>query len=352
MFQTGKSIGRVQFAFIMLLMAVILAVALTLYSIHGASSIPLWDIGQPSLITVVLHTTILVSLIVTAVSFRRFNPIYIKPNSHLASLYRWLNRIAVILGIAFVLTLLVILILFLVFRSSSESTVSPALALLITTVYAAALGFFLAYWTSGLTYQQLIWFTGVSIILGVIGAVVLAPDSSWWTGVVSFLGLGPSGWVFDFTFILGGLLLLIVLDDKLDDLDILRAAGKFQSPRFTIYRIILTLQCIAIVGIGLFPYTGVTLWPHRILSIFAAMSFLIFAPAFIWVTPIYSAWMRWFSIVPIIVFGLTIIGYFGFNLAFSLMELVVVAVVMLWLLMFYYTTRAYILKVQPDLETD
>jgi hypothetical protein len=343
-----------RFVVLMTLIAFLLAMALALYSTQRVDSILIRNAGHTSISSILTHTTILISVLVTAISLRRFNPEYyaIKPTNHLEVIFRWGSRAGILLAVVFVVTLLMTLFLYLISSSMAQRALPTQAVIGITAIYGAVLGSVLANWTSKLNYQQLFWLTGTSMIVGLAGAIVLAPDNVWWTGVLSFLGIGPSAWVFDLTFIVGGLLLLIVIDDKLDDLEILRANGEFQSAHFKIYRIVLTASSIAITGIGLFPFTGITLRLHQIVSTYAVLSFLVISPAFIWLVPIYSAPVRVLSVLPLFMAVMTFAGYFFINLKFSLLELIFIGLIMVWVVTFYYATRSYILKMNPDLERD
>ncbi|MEO8612292.1 MAG: hypothetical protein ABI690_30635 [Chloroflexota bacterium] len=343
-----------RFVLLMTLIAFLLATALAVYSTQRISSIPMRNAGHTSISSILTHATILVSLMVTALSLRRFNPEYyaIKPMNQLAVIFRWGSRAGILLAVVFVVTLLATLLLYLISNSMADRSLSTQAVIGITAIYGAVLGFALANWTSKLNYQHLFWLTGTAMVVGLSGAIVLAPDNAWWTGVLSFLGIGPSAWVFDLTFIVGGLLLLIVIDDKLDDLEILRANGQFQSSHFKSYRIVLTASAIAMMGIGLFPFTGLTLRLHQIASTYAVLSFLVISPAFIWVLPIYSSLIRVLSILPLLMALMTFAAYFLMHLKFSLLELIFIGLIMVWVMTFYYTTRTYILKMNPDLERD
>jgi hypothetical protein len=343
-----------RFVLLMTLMAFLLAAALALYSSQNIDSIPMRNAGHTSVSSILIHATILVSLLVTAVSLRRFNPEYsvIKPTDHLAVIFRWGSRAGILLGIVFAVTLLMTLLLYLISGLLADRSLSTSFVILITAIYGAMLGFMLANWTSKLNYQQLLWLTVASMILGLGGAITLAPDNAWWTGVLSFLGVGQSAWVFDLTFIVVGLLLLIIIDDKLDDLEILRENGQLQASHFRSYRMVLTASSIAIMGIGLFPFTGITLHLHQIAAIFGVLSFLVVSPAFIWLIPIYSLPVRILSVLPLFLSVMTFSGYFFINLNFSLIELIFIGLIMLWVVLFYYATRAYILKMNPDLDRD
>jgi len=331
----------------------VLAAGFVVYELQGGTSIPMRD-SHPSVSSILIQLTILVSVVVMAGSLRRYNPEYVevKPTDRMAVVFRWFSRAATMLAITFVVTLVVVLILFAIARSMGDRTVPAEVILISSAIFAAGMGFALAYWTCELTYQELFWFTSVAMVLGLAGAIILAPDNAWWTGVLSFLGIGPSGWVFDLTFIVGGLLLLIVIDDKLDDLKILRDSGAFESAHFGGYRIVLTAQCIAMIGIGLFPFTGITLRLHQIFSFYSVLSFLLIAPAFIWLLPIYSHTVRLLATLPTVLGMLVVAGYFIFSLDFTLVELIFIGLIMLWVGVFYYATRAYILKLNPALDKD
>lgn len=353
---TRKTSGasRVAFAALMAGLALLLALPLTLYNLQDMREVPLKGSGGASISSILIHTTILVGLIVSLISFRRFNPSYevVKPINHTAAFFRCISRFGVMLAIVFVLVLFVLVLLSVAARFGLDPTFSDTAMFIITAVYALGLGFGLAFWTSGMNYQQLFWLTVISVVVGLAAAIALAPDGSWWTSVLSALGIGPSGWIFDLTFIVGGLLLLIVVDDKLDDLEILRADGAFESVHFRSYRIVLTVQCLAMIGVGVFPFTGITTIPHQIAATFAVFSFLLIAPAFIWLLPIYSLMTRVLATLPSMVGELMVAGYFGFGLSFALLELIYIGLIMIWVIIFYYATRAYILRVRPDLEND
>lgn len=344
--------ARPRFALLMALIAALLGAGFVLLSTRGVSSLPIRDVSHDSVPSILLQTSILVGVVITAISLRRFNPDRdpMENGSRLEVIFVWISRVVVILSIVFVLALFLTVLFYPISRLTTDRTLSSQFLLVIAVIYTAALGFALAYWTSALDYLQLLWFTTTLMILGLAGAILLAPDSSWWTGVLSFLGTDSSGWIFNLTFILGGWLVLMVIQDKLDDLEFLREAGKFQEPRFSIYHRVLVINCFAIMGIGIFPFAGVTVLFHQIFATFAVLSFLFFGPAFMYLLPIYSPLARRLSLLPTIIALLSAGGYFLAVLTFSLDELIFIGLIVVWVVVFYYGTRAYILKVNPVLE--
>src|SRR5262249_46052201 len=153
---------------LMMMIALVLGAAYVAYEVQGSVSIPMRNGSQTSVASILIHLTDLVSVVVVAASLRRFNPEYddIKPTDHLGVILRWLRRAGTILAIVFVLTLLVIVALFVVSRNAGGGSVSTDAILVLSAFYAAVLGFMLAYWTSQLSYQQLLWFTSIAMLLG------------------------------------------------------------------------------------------------------------------------------------------------------------------------------------------
>jgi hypothetical membrane protein len=188
--------------------------------------------------------------------------------------------------------------------------------------------------------------------VGLLFSILLATNTYWFTRAISFLGIDEFGFVFNAVLALCGLLLLILMVDKLGDLNILRRRNLFQSARFEVFRIIVIVQCLALVGIGIFPHREETSAAHQIAAQ-AALVITILLMLITWRTiPIYPLPFRRISHG---LFGTCVGAIFGhFILSiilFSLMEIALLAAGAVWIVTFYHYTRGYIQANDPSLIT-
>jgi hypothetical protein len=319
--------------------------------------LPFLSIERSSIANYLADTTFLVTLIVTALSFRRNKLKQDDPYDHmsnLASFLRVMIRFSVALASAVTALLASVFILSIIDRFMVTRYVlgQPFFFVPFNALYGGALAYGIALITSRLGTMILLIFAGVVMLSGVVASVMLSTSVDWWTRAISWLGVGEYGIIFNLTFIMVGVLLVAVLQDKLGDLEILKGRGLFESPYFDHFRRLMLIMCFLVSGIGFFPYRGITVTLHQIVSSSALGLFVLLAYMTGVVIPIYPR--RYYQITSVIVTScvFVIVAHYILRwINFSVMELLLLGIGGLWIVVFYVYTRGYISHHDPSLIT-
>jgi MFS family permease len=291
------------------------------------------------------------------ITFRRHKSRETDPYDHvgeLASFLRVMLRFCVAVGSAVTALLASVFILSIIDRFMVTRYVleQPFFFVPFNALYGGGLAYTIALIASRLGTMVLLIFAAVVMLSGVIMAMVLSTNVDWWTRAISWLGVDEYGIIFNLTFIIVGVLLVAVLQDKLGDLAILRERGLFQSPYFDHLRRAMLVMCFLVAGIGVFPYGGITADLHQVVSSLALVSFILLSYLSGVVIPIYPR--RYYQITSVIVTSsvFVIIAHYVLRwINFSIMELILLAIGGLWIATFYVYTRGYIAKHDPTLIT-
>ncbi len=346
-------------AFIAVLIVSLLTVVMVL-STEGTGEgggLPFLSRSRTSMASYLADTTFLVTLAVTAVGFRRFKDKSRESYDHLhelAPVLRVVIRFSVAVGFAVTLMLASVFILSILqrFLPTRYMLSQPIIFVPLNAIYAGILAYIVTHMASRLGTLWLLLFAGIVMLSGLIAAITLSTSLDWWTQAISWLGVDEYGIVFNLTFIMAGVLLLAVLQDKLGDLNILRRRGVFQSAQFDGLRRIMLSMCLLVSGVGFFPYYGITANLHQIISIAALVLFIIVASIAGRILPIYPPRYHRITMVVVIVSILLIVMHYGLGwLTFSIMELMLLGAGGVWIVTFYAYTRGFIARHDPTLIT-
>lgn len=353
--QFAVRIGIITTIIVSIFTVIILASG-TPYS-NDTARLPFISRDRSSIANYLADTTFLVTLIVVIITFRRHKSQDDDPYDHvgeLASLLRVMLRFSVAIGSAVTALIASVFILSIIDRFMVTRYVlgEPFFFVPFNALYGGTLAYTITMIASRLGTMVLLIFAGVVMLSGVIVAMMLSTNVDWWTRAISWLGVDEYGIIFNLTFIMVGVLLVAVLQDKLGDLEVLRRRGLFQSPYFDHLRRLMLLMCFLVSGIGFFPFSGITANLHQIVSTSALVLFIILAYMSGVVIPIYPR--RYMRITSLIVTSsvLIIIAHYILRwINFSIMELLLLGIGGIWIATFYIYTRGYIAKHDPTLIT-
>jgi hypothetical protein len=353
--------ARVLFALNIAAGVAVMAFLLVYASIVRLSEVPFItqaDTGELDSVTeTLLITGVVVAGIVTLFSYQRFVR-YGLPS-------RWLNRVfdivrrlvsrLVLTVTASVVSLALLVIIgapLLRLLQLNVPALPPLVIALMAALSAFVIAFACAYFTSRMTTRALVILVGFVLAVGMVASVLLASDSEWWTRAISYLGVGEYGFVFSWTITLTGMLLLVLLLDKLGDLNVLRVTGAFQAPWFETLRVGVVVLCLSLSAVGAFPAGGSV---HLIHQIMAHITFILIILMMLtsWLLlPIYPTSFRNGSLSAAAISIAAVIGYFSAGVPpFSAMELIVLIAGTIWIFTFYLYTRRYVLSKDPTLIT-
>ena len=126
-------------------------------------------------------------------------------------------------------------------------------ALLITTVYTGAIGFYVSRWSVALTTENVTWLTIATFVLGLLGSILLTDDPEWWRVSLSYLGADTgSDSLFRWSIISVSILMLSLWRDLINTLNILVEAGKVKRWSVTALAFGATVASIGLIGVAVF----------------------------------------------------------------------------------------------------
>lgn len=190
----------------------------------------------------------------------------------------WIGRLAVSFAVMAISAVACGVGFGLIGSAFTNARVDYLMAVFICAAYSGALGFVVAYYITGLGEKNLLTLVGVVAAVGIFISFLVAQDDEWWRESISFLGYDPgSGIIFNLTIIMTGLIALTFARDLIDDLQVLHTMGRIRLNSFRIIRVGLTLICIGIVGIGLFPtaISALSTFLHNVFAHSMALLFII-----------------------------------------------------------------------------
>lgn len=265
----------------------------------------------------------------------------------------WIGRLAVSFAVTCIVGVACAVVFWLIGNSFTDARVAPIAAVLVCAVYAGAMGYGVAYYIAGLGEKNLLSLLGAFAGIGIFISFLTAQDQEWWRNSVSTLGIDPgSGMVFNVTVILIGLLTLTFARDLVDDLEVLNKMGHFPLNGFRLIRLGLTLICIGIVGIGVFPtrITTVSTILHHLFAYIMVIMFMLGMFTLNRVAPgIYSASFINFSRICGAVCGVALVIHYLLGIInFVSMELILFITFGVWNYVFNRATKDYIQRQNPQ----
>ncbi|MEL6407802.1 MAG: hypothetical protein AAFR81_25760 [Chloroflexota bacterium] len=174
----------------------------------------------------------------------------------------WVARITISITTTIIVTGVAWLLWILVGVMFTNLRVPFANALLITTLYATAIAYYITYWVSDLPSSRMMWLAIATFALGLMGSFLLADDPEWWRESLSYLGVDSgSNTLFNLSVISVGIIILTIWRDLINTLNILAEAELI--PRWSLNALAVgsTISSLGIIGVGVFP-VGVTPFTH------------------------------------------------------------------------------------------
>lgn len=346
---------RQNFALSWMIFAVVFAFVIFLLRIIGHETVPFVRENTFSLASFLIEITFVVSFFVTALGFRRYTFVSQTAGARVQRLQatgKWLTRLAIAFATGVGITTASVLIFSVVGVWLQDIWLPNWMVLIICIAYTAAFTYIIAYTISGRGQTWLLFLAGGIFGGGLLLAIIVTPDLDWWTQAISFLGGDIGGIFFNMGFIIAGLILLAVLQDRMLDLAVMREADYFDAPRLEWLHALLLALCIGITSIGLFPFIPNTALfvLHQIAANVAALAFILATFITAQLLPIFPENIQY----PSGAFGITAIligiGHYVFHLYnFSATELLLIAVGAIWVATFFFMTGSYIQEHRPDL---
>lgn len=308
-----------------------------------------------SMASFLIEITFIVSFFVTALGFRRYTFVSQSAGARMQRLQatgKWLTRLAIAFATGVVVTTASVLIFSVVGVWLRDLWMPDWLVLVGCIAYTGAFTYIIAYFISGRGQTWLLFLAGGVFGGGLLLAILVTPDLEWWTRAISFLGGDVGGIFFNMAFIIAGLILLAVLQDRMLDLMVMREADFFQAPRLEWLHALLLALCAGTTGIGLFPFIPNTAQfvLHQFFANLAAGAFILATFVTAQLLPIFPDNIQY----PSGAFGLVAIGlalgHYVFHLYnFSALELMLIGVGAIWVSFFFGMTGIYIKEHRPDL---
>jgi len=318
-------------------------------------SIPFIRDENFSIASFLIEITFVVSFFVTALGFRRYTFVSQTASARVQRLQatgKWLTRLAIAFATGIVVTTASVLIFSVVGVTLRDLWLPDWVVLIGCIGYTGAFTYIIAYIISGRGQTWLLFLAAGIFGGGFLLAIIVTPDLEWWTRAISFLGDDTGGIFFNMAFIIAGLILLAVLQDRILDLMVMREADYFQAPRLEWLHALLLALCVGTTGIGLFPFIPNTpqFVLHQIFSNVAAVSFILATFVTAQLLPIFPENIHYPSgAFGILAIGLAI-GHYIFHLYnFSALELMLIGIGSIWVSFFFGMTGLYIKEHRPDL---
>jgi len=322
---------------------------------RGVLQIPYIQQNDFSVASFLIEITFIVSFFVTALGYRRYTFVSQTAGSRIKRLQatgKWITRLAIAFAMGIVATTTSILIFSAGGVWLREAEFPDWLVLMVCIAYTGVFTYTIAYFISGRGQTWLLYLAAGIFGGGLLLAILVTPDLEWWTRAISFLGGDIGGIFFNMAFILAGLILLAVLQDRMLDLMVMREAGYFIAPHLEWLHAVLLALCVGTTGIGLFPFIPNTTQfvLHQIFSNLAALAFIAATFITIRLLPIFPENSQYpsgaFGVVAI---GLAI-GHYVLKLYnFSALELMLIGLGAVWVSFFFGITGIYIKEHRPDL---
>ena len=251
--------------------------------------------GQRSIASLILSVALIITVPITLISYRILH-------DELATVSEiekrsgdgrenWFARAAVSLLSGVFVVAGTLIVLFILETLLANSTFSRTGGVFIVAMVAGMLGFGVAFWASALTADSLLVLTGMSILFGLSLAIINVEDPAWFDNSISYMSHARgSDKIFQFTFILSGMVLLAVMRDVVNDLLLLQMLDQFNSLRFKIFSAAVTVLPLFIIGIGLFPtqISPFSDFMHNFSSHVPVFVYLMLMFGLNWFVPIYS----------------------------------------------------------------
>lgn len=163
------------------------------------------------------------------------------------------------------------------------------------------------------TVNQIVALLGVTLVGGVLLAMVTNNQADWWQVHFSYLGMPDSNTakLFNFTLIFSGLVMLAMTENLFNELA--PAIDKHQADlKLNVIKTVFVIIALALAGVGLFPYVEGTFKAtmHNLTATTLVLGFLFLIAALRWTSPKLS---REFMIFSYAIAAALVACYVGFT---------------------------------------
>lgn len=340
--------------------AALVGLIVPLFLLNGMESVALFatpQAGELSIGAICFLLTILIAFPVCVIAYRLYSHL----REDLTDIERviergrqdWIGRLAVSFAVMAISAVACGVGFGLIGSAFTNARVTAVMAVVICAAYGGALGFAAAYYITGLGEQNLLALVGAVAAVGIFISFLVAQDDEWWRESISFLGYDPgSSIIFNLTIIMTGLIALTFARDLIDDLQVLNQMGRIPLNSFRFIRVGLTLICLGIVGIGLFPtaITDLSTLLHNLFAHSMALLFIIGMVALDRIAPtLYPASFIKASRIAGGVCVAAFIAYYGLSIInFVALELILFICFGVWVYLFNRYTKNYIRAQNPQ----
>jgi hypothetical membrane protein len=304
--------------------------------------------GQPALVALLLPPAIALPALATLVSFRYLSGRdagWTTAEGTAGGVLGWLNRLVygAITGVAcgWAVWLLIVVLTPVL---SGAAAGKPALVAA-TGLCAGLLAGAIAFASAAVSRRGLLIRLGLMIGLGLLLAVLLTQDMRWWRDSLSYMGrAGSAARVFSVTMVLAGLGLCGVFLEMGAGLRRLGEMGWFPPRSAALLTVLLVVASLGLIGVGVFPSNDdpVSLALHKLTGNGGLALFIGVMLALRWLAPPFGSTAHLASGA----LGVLSICALGLNaanvLSFVWFELIDIALLMTWLLLFEAYCRSLI----------
>ncbi len=339
--------------------AALVGLIVPLFLLHGMETVALFaapEAGELSIGAICFLLTILIAFPICVIAYRLYSHLRDDLTDIEKVIERgrqdWIGRLAVSFAVMSISAVACGVGFGLIGSAFTNARVTYITAVVICAAYSGAVGFAAAYYITGLGEKNLLTLVGAVAAGGIFISFLVAQDDEWWRESISFLGYDPgSSIIFNLTIIMTGLIALTFSRDLIDDLQVLHQMGRIPLNSFRFIRVGLTLICIGIVGIGLFPtaISALSTFVHNVFAHSMALLFIIGMVALDRIAPgIYPAAFIKASRIAGGVCIVAFVAYYGLGIInFVTLELILFICFGVWVYLFNRYTKNYIRAQNP-----
>lgn len=256
------------------------------------------------------------------------------------TLFLKFKRVLTVFALAFahaaITFLLVVVMTTIATQSISDIELAPVLMISITAALAAVVTYVVYIQSTRMGIDSLAGLMTVFIISGSLASMATAGDTHWWQHHLSALGSGNtfSSYAFNLTMIISGVIVATLADMIVDVFASIKEVSQKESHiRANIIRIAFVVAGIAMIGVGLIPFSENRLI-HDVCANTVVLSLGTMVVLLPWLAPIMSRTFILFSYLMLaIVIGMYVMRA-TYGISILTLELVGAAALFTWMILF------------------
>lgn len=342
-----ETMVRLIYAFKIGLVAGFITLGITVFLTFGDGTVPLGSETELSVSDIIVLSSVLTTLVVTASTYRHFSPVrYVDmKDTRTRRLRRLFYRIVVTIGFTLLAFFSSMLVTYTINNMFAGTMVDYFMAWSFAFGTGLGIGLLVAFIASNVKEFQIWVLMGAAAAVGLLWAMTHAADPNWWQYSVSFLSHDDGGdTAFRISVMLVGLLMIASIEDIRFYLALSLKRGELTSRKQHLLLAILYLISIFIFMVGLFPtvVTPLSDLLHNIGANGFALTFIVLCFMSGWLLPFYPPWFKTGSIIT----GLAGVGAIMADYVFHLINFVTVEIILfvlvgIWIVMFNSATQAH-----------